>query len=187
MTAIDKDAGDGSLEKNIFGSPFYSLGETKGLGDRKEISFGMAYLLQGMGAVRYQFLGEPYGFEPRQGGSRFPVDASIEVGASVSYTFIYFADIYFGFNLSVPVGRVTPYFSYRLHWYWVDPYELYGGDHWSSPQQMFFAGLDYLKPDQRRAIAVELFYGRPPDMTPEGDVRVSETVGLNVIFRRFDP
>lgn len=111
------------------------------------------------------------------------MDASIEAGASLNIV----SDIYYGFNLSVPLGRATPYFSFRHHWIWEGYDASASRAHWSNRQLMFFVGLDLLKPEKRKAIAVELFYGRPTDMTPEGGGTVYETVGINVIFRRFDP
>lgn len=159
---------------------YYYVGRTYGLGKSTEFSCGLAfpfYLPIGMVSVRHQFLGKPYGFDPQQRERR--VDASIEAGASLNIV----SDIYYGFNLSVPLGRATPYFSFRHHWIWKDYYESVSGDQWSNKQLMFFFGLDFLKPEKRKAIAVELFYGRPPDMTPKRGFRVYEIVGINVIFR----
>ena len=184
--AIDEVAGDGSLESNISGLPYYFIGGTGGLDKDTEYSVAVVLPSQVMASIRHQFLGEPFGFTPPQGESRFLVDASIEAGASLYIPLVAnasWADVYLGVNVSVPMSKVTPYLTYRYHWNWAN-----GEDyHWSSQQHMFFVGLDFLKREQRRAIAVELFYGRPPDMTPEGDVVVYETVGINVIFRRFNP
>ena len=128
---------------------------------------------------------------------RSPLDVSLEAGCGASalalvfplVSYVPYAETYLGTNLSFPVGRTTPYLSYRCCW-GTFRYRWPEGDpsgevrsEWLQ-REAFFMGLDVpLSRDSNSRLDVEVYYGRSPRDVPVGTEITHEMWGLNVMYR----
>ncbi|MHC4250055.1 MAG: hypothetical protein ACYS9X_13080 [Planctomycetota bacterium] len=183
---LPDDASEGGDVIMPYGHASYAFG----LGRDLEFSGG---LTNGQGFIVFRW--QPVGVaDTYASASSFPLDISVEVGASiwgaaVVAPVIPFMDAHVGVNASLPGRTVTPYLSCRRHAvrysYWNDTRGIYDSTRFG--QWMFFLGVEFRgAPFGRdRRMAVEAFYGRSDDMDPAPDGLAAEVWGVNVVVGRI--
>ena len=74
--------------------------------------------------------------------------------------------------------------GFRYHWLELTHIEADWPFDEAMRQRMFFLGIHVERPMPKgaRAITIELFYGRPDNLIPEGTEQPHESIGLNVIL-----
>ncbi|MHC5053752.1 MAG: hypothetical protein ACYTKD_03425 [Planctomycetota bacterium] len=161
-----------------------------GLGQGLEVS-GLLTNGQTSGVLRWQPIGAADTCIP---ASAFPLDISVEVGASMWGAALIFpvmplADAHVGVNISLAGRTVAPYLSCRRHvvktsW-WDDARGTYDSTRFG--QWMFFLGVEFrgsqIGGDTR--MAVEAFYGRSDGMDPAPHGLAAEVWGVNVVVGRI--
>lgn len=183
---------DGEVEHGGLG--YYHDSTIASLSTRCDVQGG-ANNTQLFSVLRYQVLGRPAEYVHGVSALSLEVGGSVMLVLPVHEGLIPFpgSDFHLGVNISVGVGEVTPYFSFRHHWghreYWWDPDE--DGpqaeqvlETWYQ-QQMFLVGVEVpLSSGRNASMAIEFFLGRPPDPEPTGLGIADKTWGMNIIFRR---
>jgi hypothetical protein len=161
---------------------YYHFSRTWGVGHSLDLALGTNNLLQGYGAVRWQFLGNPLELGEGALTSGGGLDASLELGiAAIVPPDTYSASVYAGFSLSARCGRLTPYVSCQLHWGQTGWVESGGAIRTPYRHRMLFIGVERATQGTRTTV-IELFHGATEQYDMDHGANIT-TYGINYLVR----